>query len=144
MGMLDELLKSKNLGSIAGMVAKNPQIVAAAVSLLSTKDSSVGGSGGLAGLASAFQGNGLEDVLSSWVSTGANKSISASQLEGVLGNATLGQFASKAGIGSGEASSGLASLLPELVNQMTPQGRMPETNSLESALGGLLSGLGGR
>jgi uncharacterized protein YidB (DUF937 family) len=142
MGMLDELLKSQNLGSIAGMVAKNPQIVAAAVSLLSTKDSSVGGSGGLAGLASAFQGGGLDDVLSSWVSTGTNKSVSANQLESVLGRDTLGQFASRAGIGSGEASSVLASLLPELVNQVTPQGRMPETSSLESTLGGLLSSLG--
>jgi uncharacterized protein YidB (DUF937 family) len=140
--MLDELLQSQNLGSIAGMVRKNPQIVAAVLSLLSTRDSSVGGSGGLAGLASAFQGKGLEDVLSSWVSTGPNRSISASQLESVLGNDTLGQFATKAGIGSGEASAVLASLLPELVNQVTPQGRVPETSSLESTLGGLLSSLG--
>ncbi len=142
MGMLDELLRSKNLGSIAGMCAKNPQIVAAAVSLLSTKDSSVGGSEGLAGLASAFQGKGLDDVLSSWVSPGANRSISANQLEGVLGNDTLGQFAQKAGIGSGEASAVLASLLPELINQVTPKGKVPETSSLESTLGGLLSSLG--
>jgi uncharacterized protein YidB (DUF937 family) len=142
MGILDELLQSQNLGSIAGMVQKNPQIVAAVLSLLSTRDSSVGGSGGLAGLANAFQGKGLEDVLSSWVSTGPNRSISASQLESVLGNDTLGQFASKAGIGSGEASAVLASLLPELINQMTPQGRVPETSSLESTLGGLLSSLG--
>jgi uncharacterized protein YidB (DUF937 family) len=142
MGILDELVKSQNLGSIAGMVAKNPQIVAAAVSLLSTRDASVGGSGGLAGLASAFQGKGLEDVLSSWVSSGANKSISANQLENVLGKDTLGQFATRAGIGSGEASSVLASLLPELVNQVTPQGRVPEASSLESTLGGLLSSIG--
>jgi uncharacterized protein YidB (DUF937 family) len=142
MGLLDEILGSKNLGGIAGMVAKNPQILAAAVALLSTKDSSVGGSGGLGDLVSAFQGKGLDDVVSSWVSTGANKSISPSQLESVLGNDTLGQFARKAGIGSSEASSVLASLLPELVNQVTPQGRIPETNSLESALGGLLSSLG--
>ncbi|MGH9392092.1 MAG: YidB family protein [Vicinamibacteria bacterium] len=142
MGTLDELLSSKNLGNVASMVAKNPQILAAAVSILSTKDSSVGGSGGLGGLVSAFQGKGLDDVLSSWVSTGANKSISPSQLESILGSDTLGQFAQKAGIGSGDASSVLASLLPELVNQVTPQGKMPETSSLESALGGMLSSLG--
>ncbi len=110
MGLLDEILGSKNLGGIAGMVAKNPQLLAAAVALLSTRDSSVGGSGGLSGLASAFQGKGLEDVLSSWVSTGANKSISPSQLESILGSDTMGQFAKKAGIGSSEAGSVLASL----------------------------------
>lgn len=142
MGMLDELLSSKNLGAVAGMVAQNPQILAAAASLLSTKDSSVGGSGGLSGLVGAFQGKGLEDVLSSWVSTGANKAISSSQLEGVLGADTLRQFAQKAGLGSSESSSVLASLLPEMVNQLTPKGRIPETSSLESALGGLLTSLG--
>jgi uncharacterized protein YidB (DUF937 family) len=142
LGLLDEILGSKNLGGIASMVAKNPQILAAVVALLSTKDSSVGGSGGLGGLVSAFQGKGLDDVLSSWVSTGANKSISPSQLESILGRDTLNQFAQKGGIGSGAASSVLASVLPELINQVTPNGDIPETNSLESALGGLLSSLG--
>jgi uncharacterized protein YidB (DUF937 family) len=142
MGFLDEIMKSQDLGSIAGMIAKNPQILQAAIALLSTKDSSVGGSGGLGSLASAFQGKGLEDVFSSWVSTGANKSISASQLENVLGKDVLGQFAKKAGIGSGEAGSVLASLLPELVNQVTPKGKVPETSSLEGALGSILSSLG--
>jgi uncharacterized protein YidB (DUF937 family) len=142
MGFLDEIVKSQDLGSIAGMIAKNPQILQAAIALLSTKDSSVGGSGGLGSLASAFQGKGLEDVFSSWVSTGANKSISASQLENVLGKDVLGQFAKKAGIGSGEAGSVLASLLPELVNQVTPKGKVPETSSLEGALGSILSSLG--
>jgi uncharacterized protein YidB (DUF937 family) len=142
MGFLDEIMKSQDLGSIAGMIAKNPQILQAAIALLSTRDSSVGGSGGLGSLASAFQGKGLEDVFSSWVSTGANKSISASQLENVLGKDVLGQFAKKAGIGSGEAGSVLASLLPELVNQVTPKGKVPETSSLEGALGSILSSLG--
>jgi uncharacterized protein YidB (DUF937 family) len=139
---LEELLNSKNLGSIAGMVAKNPQILAAAVALLSAKDTSVGGSAGLGGLVNMFQGKGLDDVFSSWVSTGANKSISPSQLESVLGKDTLGQFAKKAGIGSSDAGSVLASLLPELVNQVTPKGKVPEASSLESALGGILSSLG--
>jgi uncharacterized protein YidB (DUF937 family) len=35
----------------------------------------------------------------------------------------------------------LASLLPSVIDQLTPQGRVPESNDLESALGGLLSGL---
>lgn len=66
MGFMDELLKgSGGLGALAGMVAKNPQIVAAAASLLSSKDASVGGTAGLAGLASAFQSKGLGDVMSS-------------------------------------------------------------------------------
>jgi uncharacterized protein YidB (DUF937 family) len=143
MGLIDDLLKGGGgVGSIAELAAKNPQIVAAAVSLLSTKDRSVGGTSGLAGMISAFQGGGLEDIMSSWISTGANKAISPSQLGGVLGNDTLSQFAKKAGIGQGEASSVLASVLPSLVNQLTPRGKVPETNSLEETLGGLLTSLG--
>ncbi|MGH9392360.1 MAG: YidB family protein, partial [Vicinamibacteria bacterium] len=133
MGLLDDLIKgSGGLGAVASLAAKNPQILSAAVSLLSSKDSSVGGAAGLAGLMSAFQGKGLGDVMSSWVSTGANKSISPSQIASVLGNDTLSQFASKAGIGAGEASSVLSSLLPSLVNHVTPDGNVPKTNALDS------------
>ena len=35
----------------------------------------------------------------------------------------------------------LASLLPAVIDQLTPQGKMPDSNTLESSLGGLLSGL---
>jgi uncharacterized protein YidB (DUF937 family) len=42
---------------------------------------------------------------------------------------------------AGEAGGLLASLLPAMVDRLTPQGQVPESNDLESALGGLLSGL---
>jgi len=45
MGLLESLLSSGNLGSVASLVAKNPQILAAAASMLSTNDASVGGTG---------------------------------------------------------------------------------------------------
>jgi len=41
-----------------------------------------------------------------------------------------------------EAGSLLAGLLPAVVDQLTPDGKVPETNSLENTLGSLLSGLG--
>ena len=142
MGMLDDLLKdSGGLGAIASTVASNPQLLQAAMSLLSAKDTSVGGAGGLGGLIQAFQNKGLGDVMSSWVGGGPNQAVSASQLADVLGPDTLNQFAAKAGIGAGDAGSMLASLLPSLVNQITPQGKAPEGDALEGALGSLLSGL---
>jgi uncharacterized protein YidB (DUF937 family) len=60
----------------------------------------------------------------------------------VLGEDTLGQFASRAGISAASAGSVLSGLLPELVNHITPQGTVPEGDALESALGSLLSKLG--
>jgi uncharacterized protein YidB (DUF937 family) len=140
MSLLDSLLKSGNLGAVAGMVAKNPQILSAAASLLSSKQGSIGGTGGLGGLLAGLQKGGLGNVGSSWVGTGQNMPIDASQLASVLGNDTIGQFAKMAGLGGGDAGSVLASVLPEMVNQLTPQGQVPDSNALEGMLGSLLGG----
>ncbi len=146
MGLLDGILKQalggqSSEGGLAGLIS-NPQVLAALTGLLSTRDSSIGGSGGLGGLVSAFQQKGLGDMISSWISTGPNPAISAAQVTDVLGEDTLNQFASKAGVPRAEAGSLLAGLLPAVVDQLTPDGKVPETNSLENTLGSLLSGLG--
>lgn len=138
MGLLDGLMQSGNLGALADVVAKNPQILSAAASLLSTKSAAVGGTGGLAGLVGAFQQGGLGDVMSSWIGGGPNKPVEASALAGILGNDTLGQFAKMAGIDASQAGSMLAGVLPALVNHVTPQGQMPESNAIEDVLGSLL------
>jgi len=139
MGILDDLL-GKEAGGLAGMAMKNPQIIAAIASLLSSKDSSVGGTGGLNGLIQAFQGKGMGDMISSWISTGPNPPATADQISNVLGADVLAQFAGKAGVPQSQAGGLLASLLPAVIDQLTPQGRVPEPNDLESSLGGLLSG----
>jgi len=146
MGLLDEILKQATagaqpqrapqqgggLGSVAEMLMKNPQIIAAALAMLNPKDNSVGG------------GGGLGDVMSSWVSGGPNKPVDPGHLASALGPDLLRQFAQRAGIGHGDASSVLASVLPELVNQMTPQAQVPQGNDLDSVLGSLLGQLGSR
>ena len=76
--------------------------------------------------------------MSSWVGSGANQAISADQLENVLGSDTLQQFAGKAGIEAGQAGSVLSSLLPSLVDKLSPAGNLPDSDSLQSALKGLL------
>jgi uncharacterized protein YidB (DUF937 family) len=143
MGILDDLMKNSggDMGPLATLAAQNPQLLQAVLSLLSTKDTSVGGAGGLAGLIQAFQNQGLGDAVASWVSVGPNQPVSPSQVTGALGPDTISQFAAKAGIGPGEAGSVLASLLPTLVNQVTPQGKAPQGDALEGALGSLLAGL---
>ena len=62
MGFLDGLLKqamcgqsgASGLGNVAALVSSNPQILSALSSLLSSRDASVGGTGGLGALVSAF------------------------------------------------------------------------------------------
>ena len=153
MGLLDAILKqtaaggggqAAGLGAIADLVMKNPQILSAALSMLNPKDTSVGGGGGLAEVIGAFNKGGLGDIMSSWVGGGPNKPVDPGALANVLGPDVLGQFARKAGIGHSDASSVLASVLPELINQMTPQGQVPQGNALDGILGSLLGQLGRR
>jgi uncharacterized protein YidB (DUF937 family) len=142
MGLLDDVMKSA-APAIAGQLAQNPQLLGAALSMLSTTDTSVGGSGGLGGLIGMFQQKGLGDMIASWVSTGPNPPVSPQQLHDVLGPDTLNQFAQKAGISPAEAGPSLAALLPSLIDALTPDGQVPETNALEGALGSLLGGAQG-
>jgi uncharacterized protein YidB (DUF937 family) len=108
MGLVDGLFKQA--GGLATVAAQNPQAVAAVISLLSSRDTSVGGSGGLGGLVEAFQKKGLGDMVASWISTGPNPPISAKQVSDVLGSDILKQFATKAGVPQSEAGGLLAGL----------------------------------
>jgi uncharacterized protein YidB (DUF937 family) len=154
MGMLEELTGGTGgLGASAGSggsgggimswIQRNPQVVAAALSLLSNRQGSVGGSGGLGSLVDAFGRGGLGDVMSSWIGRGPNQSVSADELSQALGPDILSQFGQAAGVPQHEAGPALAELLPALVNGLTPDGRMPPSSGLEDTLSGLLNELGG-
>jgi uncharacterized protein YidB (DUF937 family) len=131
-----------SLGALAEMIAKNPQIVSAAISMLNPKDTSVGGGGGLADVIDAFNKGGLGNMVSQWISTGPNPPISGDQLSQVLGSDTIGQIAQRAGLGHADASSALAAVLPSLIDHLTPNGQVPDAGSLQSSLGGLLASVG--
>lgn len=92
-----------------------------AVTSLLGQNSSVGG---LAGLVQAFQKNGLADIVNSWVSTGQNLPVSAQQIKQGLGGDLLNQVASKAGLSPDAAGSQLAGLLPDLIDKLTPNGKI--------------------
>ncbi len=140
MGLFDQL--SQAMPGLAGQLARNPQILAAAASLLSQNPGTVGGTGGLAGLIGAFQQKGLGDMISGWISTGPNPPVSGSQLTDVLGADVIGQFAAKAGLSPADAGSSLAAVLPSLIDQLTPTGQVPQGNALEGMLGSLMGSLG--
>ena len=101
--------------------------------------------GGVSGLVAKFQSGGLSDMVSSWVGTGANAPISPSQVQDVLGHSTVTDVASKLGMDPAQASSSIASLLPELINQLTPNGKV-EAGSSDLLSQGLsmLKGLQGK
>ena len=103
-------------------------------------------SGGLQGLMGKFSQAGLGDVFSKWVSTGPNPPISADQVQQVLGSQQIQGLAAKLGIDPTRASEILAQHLPEVVDKLTPQGKIdPNANThsdLASMLPSLLAALG--
>lgn len=88
--------------------------------------------GGLSGLVQQLQSQGLGDVVQSWISNGANQPITADQIQQVLGSDTVQQIAGKIGIDPNTVASGLSQALPELVNQLTPNGEVPADGNLLS------------
>lgn len=136
MGLLDELTgglagkifgggdKNKLFESIMGLI-NNPQ------------------TGGLSGLTQVFKDKGLGDAISSWISTGKNLPVSADQIKHVLGADKIQQISTNAGVSQEDASKGLASLLPEIIDKLTPDGKLPESDKLAQGLNMLKSKLFG-
>jgi uncharacterized protein YidB (DUF937 family) len=82
--------------------------------------------GGLQGVISEFEKNGLGSTVQSWVGTGPNQPISPDDLHKVLGPDLLRQLSEKSGIPVPELAQKLASVLPQAVDSMTPGGTMPK------------------
>jgi uncharacterized protein YidB (DUF937 family) len=98
--------------------------------------------GGLEGLVRSFQDKGLGSIVDSWVSTGRNLPISPDQIAQGLGSGELSALASRLGMSQGDVSSKLAQLLPDVVDKLTPNGRVPDAGSLGELLGSLAKRIG--
>jgi uncharacterized protein YidB (DUF937 family) len=81
--------------------------------------------GGLPGIISKFEHGGMADHVGSWVGTGANMPISGAQLQEILGSGSIGEIAQRLGLSHGDASSGLAQVLPQVIDKLTPEGQVP-------------------
>jgi len=112
--------------------------------LMSTVLNLIGGqSGGLGGFVQQFASKGLGDVAQSWVSTGKNLPISPDQLQSVLGSDVVKGIASKLGMDSSALTSQLSNLLPQAVDKLTPDGKIPEGDIMSQGMN-LLGGLFGK
>ena len=84
-----------------------------------------GSQGGLGGLVSKFEQAGMGDVIGSWIGTGQNAPISGGQLQDVLGSDVVSGIAQKLGMNSATVLPMLATLLPALIDHLTPKGQVP-------------------
>jgi len=100
--------------------------------------------GGLGGVLGKFREAGMGAQADSWVGSGQNMNISPNQLEQVFGSGSLSDIASKLGMSQDQAGSAMSQVLPELINQLTPQGQVtPDSeNSVAEGLDALARSLG--
>jgi uncharacterized protein YidB (DUF937 family) len=129
MGLLDELL-----GGLTGQPAGGQR----GNTLLDLATAVIQGHpGGLAGLLQQFTAAGLDREASSWVSTGQNLPLSAEQLAQVLGQGNVRTLGEQFNLSQESASSGLASLLPALIDHLTPKGQVDPETPLSASLSAL-------
>lgn len=94
-----------------------------------------GALGGLGGMQDIFKHAGMGQQVDSWISSGDNLPISPDQIRQVLGGSGhLSQLAQAAGMSEDEAANDLTDILPDLVNQLTPQGGIPANGADIEAL----------
>lgn len=115
-GGLGDLLK----GGLGGLLAGG-----AAGSVLS---------GGLNDLLRQFQQSGQGEVAESWVGTGPNAAISPNDLAKALGADKINTLMAHSGLSRDELLAGLSQHLPEVVDQLTPEGRLPTEQELSRSI----------
>jgi uncharacterized protein YidB (DUF937 family) len=82
-------------------------------------------SGGLGNLIKDLQNSGHGQAAQSWVGTGPNREIAPNELADALGSDTLDTLSQQTGMGRDDLLTGLSQQLPRLVDQLTPDGRLP-------------------
>jgi uncharacterized protein YidB (DUF937 family) len=85
---------------------------------------------GLKDLLDRFRQSGHEDKAQSWVSTGPNKSIAPQELEQALGEERIEWLMEQTGLPREQLLSGLSGDLPDAIDKLTPNGRIPTDEEL--------------
>ncbi len=141
MGLLDSLLGG-------GQGGQSPAAGGTEAALAGVLSAVLAQNGGVQGLMNKFSQGGLGGIFSSWVGTGENQPVSASQVQNALGSEQVQALAAKIGIDPATASNLLAQVLPKVVDKLTPTGQVDPNadhqQGLAALLPSLLQSLGGQ
>ena len=91
-------------------------------------------SGGLGDLLEQFQGAGRGDAAQSWIGTGQNQPIAPHELSQVLTHEQMDFLTQRTGLSRDELLAGLSEQLPDVVNQLTPHGRLPTADEMNRTI----------
>lgn len=134
MGLLDSITQIAGQAMSQGQGGGQSGLIQGVLALVSQHE------GGLGGLLQSFKDKGLGEAVASWVGTGENLPISGEQIQSVLGGSALGDLAAKFGMSSEDVSGRLSELLPQVVDKLTPAGRVDGSLDMGTALG-MLQGM---
>lgn len=121
-----------------GLGDKAGTLLSALLALMTNQET-----GGFSGFMDRFKQAGLGDTATSWITSGDNTDISSEQLESAIGADTISVISEQVGIDKEKTTSALAFMTPKVVDNLTPNGELPDDDSLLSKIGGFLTGAGG-
>ena len=140
MGLLNNIIRTAVISALGAKLAKGRSpIVAALLMLLATRafaknetasTSAPAGESGLGSLIDRFRQGGLEDIIKSWIGTGPNRQITPPQLQQALGAETIDNLSRESGLPKDDLLSQLSKLLPEVIDKLTPNGKLPPDHEL--------------
>ena len=129
MGLLDQVL-----GGILGGAGGGSPLQGVLMNMLGGGQQGstmgAGASGDLGGLISQFEQAGLGHIAQSWVGNGPNQPVSPQQLQSVFGENQVQNMANQAGMQPQDFLSQLSQHLPNVINGMTPNGRLPDEGTV--------------
>ena len=123
-----------------------------------TRGGATGGLGALGGnpmlrmllplVASMLMNGGLQKILGrlqqsgstkgqSWVAAGPNEPADADDIKAALDERELAEIAQRLGVSEDEAAEAIAQVLPDVVDQATPDGELPDDDELDRKFGRL-------
>src|SRR5262252_1332924 len=91
--------------------------------------------GGLGGLLKQFQQAGFGDTINSWINTGPNKPVAPAQVSDALGPEIIDMLSQRTGLPRDQVASILSQVLPQIVDQLTPDGRLPSQREVARLIG---------
>ena len=91
--------------------------------------------GGLGSLLKQFQEKGLGDAVNSWINTGPNKAVTPDQISKAIDPDIIGALSQRIGIPKEQISQILSQFLPNTVDQLTPEGRLPTRQEMARLIG---------
>jgi uncharacterized protein YidB (DUF937 family) len=97
--------------------------------------------GGVEKLLGALSNSGMGAQAQSWINQGENQPMDPSHAGQLFGMEQISQLAAQHGVDAGVVSKGLSALLPEIVNQLTPDGNTGNAATANAEIGQLLGAL---